>query len=55
MNRRTLILGGAGAVGVAAAAGALLWPSPHPQHGAKIAADPGKSAKPALVFVGHEL
>lgn len=55
MNRRTLILGGAGAVGVAAAAGALLWPSPHPQHGAKLAGEPGKSSRAALVFVGHEL
>lgn len=54
MKRRTLILGGAGAVGVAAT-GALLWPSPHPMHGAKLAGEPGKSSRPALVFVGHEL
>ena len=54
MNRRVVILGGVGLAG-AAAVGAFFWPSPHPQHGAMVAADAGKSAKPALVFVGHEL
>jgi hypothetical protein len=54
MNRRLLILGGAGAVGVAAA-GAVFWPTPHPLQGAKIAPNPGKASRAALVFVGHEL
>jgi hypothetical protein len=55
MNRRLLILGGASAVGVAAVAGAAFWPTPHPLQGAKIAPNPGKTSRAALVFVGHEL